>query len=67
MLGMSCKSSMCVGIDMCMISHGCKGWLFIRFSWRYGEILAGMGILVILPGNAYLLCIRVSSPTLPDV
>ena len=48
-------SSMCVGIYMCMISQGSCGWLFILIICRYGEMLAGVGILVTFPGNAYLL------------
>ena len=48
-------SSKCVGIYMCMISHGVSGWLFILIICRYGEIFAGVGILVTFPGNAYFL------------
>ena len=47
-------SSRCVGIYMCMISQGVSGWLFIFIICRYGEMFAGVGILVIFPGNAYL-------------
>ena len=46
---------------MWLINHGCNGWFFIRIIWKYGEIFAGVGILVILPGKAYLLCISVSN------
>ena len=67
MLKMSWISSRCVGMYMWMISHGCSGWLFIRIIWRCGEIFAGVGILVMLPGKAYLLCMSVSSPPLPCV
>ncbi len=59
---MSQISSRCVGIYMCMISHGKSGWLFIFIICKYGDILDGVGILVTFPGKAYLLCINVSSP-----
>ena len=45
-------SSLCVGIYICIINHDCKGWFFIVIICRYGEISAGVGILVILPGYA---------------
>ena len=61
MLGMSRISSKCVGMYMWMNSRGCNGWLFIHIIWRYGEMFIGVGILVILPGKAYLLCISVSN------
>jgi len=60
-------SSRCVGIYKCMINHGNNGWLFIFIICRYGEMFAGVGILVIFPGKAYLLCISVSRPPLPGV
>ena len=60
-------SSMCVGMYMCIISQGISGWLFIFIICRYGEILTGVGILVIIPGNANLLWISVSRPPLPGV
>ena len=60
-------SSGCVGIYMCMSSQGLNGWLLIFIICRYGEISAGVGILVIFPGNAYLLWISVSKPPLPGV
>ena len=47
-------SSRCVGIYMCIISQGVSGWLFIFITCRYGEMFAGVGILVTFPGNAYL-------------
>ena len=34
---------------------------------KYGDILDGVGILVIFPGKAYLLCINVSKPPLLGV
>lgn len=67
MLGIRCRSSGCEGMCMCMISHGCNGRLFIFMSWRYGEIIAGVGIFVMLPGKAYVLWMRVSSPPLAGV
>ena len=66
MLGMSRISSTCLGMYMWIIDHGCNDWLFIRIIWRYGEMFIGVGILVILPGKAYLLCISVSNPPLRD-
>ena len=57
----------CVGIYMCMISQSISGWLFIFIICRYGEILAGVEILVTFPRNAYLLWISVSMPPLPGV
>jgi len=47
-------SSRCVGIYMCIIIQGVSGWLFIFITCRYGEMFAGVGILVTFPGNAYL-------------
>lgn len=67
MLGMRWISSRCVGMYMWMISQGSSGWLFIRIICRYGEMFDGVGILVMLPGKAYLLCMSVSSPPLPGV
>ncbi len=60
-------SSGCVGIYMCIISQGVSGWLFIFITCRYGEMFAGVGILVTFPGNAYLWWISVSRPPLPGV
>ena len=60
-------SSKCVGIYMCMISQGVSGWLLILITCRYGEIFAGVGILVTFPGNAYFLWISVSKPPRPGV
>jgi hypothetical protein len=60
--GIRHTSARCVGMYICRISHGVSGWLFIFMIWRYGEILAGVGILVIFPGNVYLLWISVRSP-----
>ena len=53
--GMRWVSSTCVGIYKCIINHGRSGWLFIFIICKYGEIFAGVGILVIFPGDAYLL------------
>ena len=55
------------GIYMCRISHDCRGMFCICIICRYGEISAGVGILVIFPGYAYLLFIRVRSPPLAGV
>jgi hypothetical protein len=52
---------------MCIINHGCRGWLFISITCRYGEMLAWVGILVMLPGYAYVLFMNVSSPPLAGV
>ena len=52
---------------MCIISHGCKGWFFISMICRYGDIAAGVGILMMLPGNAYVLFMSVRSPPLAGV
>ena len=60
-------SSKWEGIYMCRISHGCSGAFCICMICRYGEILAGVGILVIFPGYAYLLFIRVRSLPLAGV
>ena len=65
--GIRHKSSKWVGIYIWIISHGVSGWLFIIMICRYGEILAGVGILVTFPGNAYLLWISVSRPPRPVV
>ena len=65
--GMRHVSSKCVGIYICRISQGVRGWLFIFIICRYGEMLAGVGILLTFPGNAYLLWINVSRPPLPGV
>ena len=51
-VGISLISSSCDGMYMCIISHGCRGWLFISIICRYGDIEAGVGIFVILPGYA---------------
>ena len=53
--GMRRMSSKCVGMYMWIISQGVSGWLFIFIICRYGDIFAGVGTLVMLPGNAYLL------------
>ena len=60
-------SSSCDGIYMCVIDHDCSGWLFISIICRYGDIVAGVGIFVILPGYAYVLCMNVKSPPLAGV
>ena len=52
---------------MCIISHGCRGWLFIFIICKYGDIAAGVGILVMLPGYAYDLFMSVRSPPLAGV
>lgn len=45
-------SSGCVGIYMFINSHGCKGWFFILIICRYGDMFAGVGILIMFPGYA---------------
>ena len=67
MCGMRHVSSKCVGIYTCIISQGISGWLFIFIICRYGEIFAGVGILVTFSGCAYLLWISVSRPPLHGV
>jgi hypothetical protein len=57
-------SSMWVGMYRCIWKYGEKGWLAILIICRYGDISLVVGILVILPRNAYSWCIRVSSPPL---
>jgi hypothetical protein len=52
---------------MCIINHGCRGWLFISIICKYGDISTGVGILVMLPGYAYVLFISVRSPPLVGV
>lgn len=52
---------------MCIISHDCRGWFLISITCRYGEITAGVGIFVMLPGYAYFLLINVSSPPLAGI
>jgi hypothetical protein len=52
---------------MCIISHGCRGWLFISIIYKYGDISIGVGILVMLPEYAYVLFISVRSPSLAGV
>jgi hypothetical protein len=52
---------------MCIISHGCRGWLFISITCRYGEMLARVGILVMLPGYAYVLFMSIRSLPLAGV
>ena len=52
---------------MCIISHGCRGWLFIFMICRYGDIAAGVGILVMLPGYVYTLFMSVRRPPLVGV
>ena len=41
--------------------------VFISMICRYGEMAAGVGILMMLPGYAYFLLIRVSRPPLAGV
>jgi hypothetical protein len=57
-------SSMWVGMYRCIRKYVERGWLAILIICRYGDISSVVGILVILPGNAYSWCIRVSSPPL---
>ena len=67
MIGMYLISSSCDGMYMCIIDHGCSGWLFISIICRYGDSVAGVGIFVMLPRNAYVLCMSVRSPPLAGV
>ena len=60
-------SSKWEGIYICRISHGCSGVFCICMICKYGEISAGVGILVIFLGYTYLLFIRVRNPPLPGV
>ena len=55
-------SSICVGMYMCINSHGCNDWFCIVIICKYGEISAGVEILVMFPGYAYFLSMSVSSP-----
>ena len=64
MVGMRGMSSSCEGMYKLIRSQGCKGWLAIRVIWRYGDILAGVGILDRLLGNACVLWISSSRPPL---
>jgi hypothetical protein len=57
-------SSMCVGIYRYIRKYGVSRRLVILIICKYGEISAVVGILVILPGNAYFWCIRVNRPPL---
>jgi hypothetical protein len=57
-------SSMYVGMYRCIRKYGVSGWLVILIICKYGEIFSVVGILVILLGNAYCWCIRVSRPIL---
>jgi hypothetical protein len=57
-------SSMWVGMYRCIRKYVERGWLAILIICRYGDISLVVGILVILPGNAYSWCIRISSPPL---
>ena len=66
-IGMYLISSICVGMYMCIISQGCNGWFCIVIICKYGEISAGVGILVIFPGYAYFLSMSVSRPPLVGV
>ena len=52
---------------MCIINHDCSGRFFNSIICRYGDITVGVGILVILPGYAYVLCMSVRSPPLAGV
>jgi hypothetical protein len=57
-------SSMWVGMYMCIRKYIDKGWLVILITCRYEDMSSVVGILLILPRNAYSWCIRVSSPPL---
>jgi hypothetical protein len=54
-------SLMWVGMYRCIRKYVVRGWLVILIICRYGDISLVVGILVILPGNAYSWYIRVSS------
>ena len=64
MRGSNCTSSICVGIYMCSMSQGWRGWFLSLIICRYGDIDGGVGILVILSGNAYWWWIKVRRPPL---
>ena len=66
-IGIESMSSVCEGIYMCIINQGWRGWLFISNICKYGDILAGVGILVMFPGCAYVLFISVRRPPLAGV
>ena len=66
-IGICLRSSMCVGIYMCIINYGVNGWFFIMVICKYGDISAGVGIFVMFPGYAYSLLMSVSSPPLVGV
>jgi hypothetical protein len=57
-------SSMWVGMYRCIRKYEARGWLVILIICKYGDMSLVVGILVMLPGNAYSWCIRVSSPPL---
>ena len=67
MIGISLKSSLWDGMYICIISQDCNGWFFICIICRYGDMFIGDGILVMLPGKAYLLFISARSPPLAGV
>ena len=66
-MGMYLVSLVCVGIYMCINNHGDSGWFFITIICKYGDISAGVGIFVTLPGYGYSLLMSVSSPPLVGV
>ena len=43
----------CDGMYICINSHGWSGLFFMWMICRYGDMLAGEGILVMFPWNAY--------------
>jgi hypothetical protein len=49
---MRVMSSMCVGMYRCIKKYADSGWFVIFIIWRYGEMFAVRGILVIFPRNA---------------
>jgi hypothetical protein len=55
---------MWVGMYRCIRKYARRGLVSNLMICRYGDISLVVGILVILPGNAYSWCIRVSSPPL---
>ena len=44
------------------INHGCSRWFLMCIICKYKEMFIGDGIFIMFLGNAYLLCISISSP-----
>ena len=63
-VGMWMMSSISVGMYRCIRKYGVSRRLVIFIICKYGEISLVVGILVILPRNAYFWCIRLNRPPL---